>query len=283
MTTPFVQLFEPTDPRLGRHVFHDPRNRDYDVRALLLTEEEPRQLTLWGRQGPIFDQGACPPDVLAELGADVTDRSIGCCTLAAAYGILNTEPYARPGRVYDMNDVLRGYARVTRLDDAAVPGVWPPTDTGSTGQFAMKVLREAKLIAAYRWAFRFRTVLSYLAHGAVAVGSVWYDSMFSPVVRDGLPMLEISPDAAVAGGHEWVVDGNDPANQRVRMTQSWGPGWGRMGRAWMSWTTLERLLDEQGDVVVPVVRPKLAGRLRGAGGRTGASASYDTPVVPLLS
>ena len=97
MTAPDTRLYTPEDPRLGRHVFHDPRNRDYDVRALLLDEEPPRQLVLWGRRGPVFDQGACPPDVLADLGADPADRSIGCCTAAAAFGLLNTEPYAKTG------------------------------------------------------------------------------------------------------------------------------------------------------------------------------------------
>jgi hypothetical protein len=275
MTTPDTHLFTPEDPRLGRHVFHDPRNREYDVRALMLAEGAPRQLTLWGRHGPIFDQGACPPDVLAELGADPADRSIGCCTNCASFGLLNAEPYARSGRVYTIDDALRGYARTTAIDERAVPGIWPPTDTGSTGQHAMKVLRELRLIQAYRWAFRMRTVLSYLAHGPVAAGTVWYDSMFTPVDRDGLPHLEITPNAEVAGGHEWIIDGNDPAHQRVRMANSWGPRWGQLGRAWVAYGTLERLLSERGDVVVPVLRPNLSGLLRATGGAPGAS-----PVVP---
>jgi hypothetical protein len=274
VSTPIGFRFEPTDPRLGRHVWHDPRNRDYDVRALMLAEEEPRQLILWGRHGSVFDQGACPVEPLVELGADPTDRSIGCCTNCASFGLLNTEPYARAGRVYTMDDVLRGYARTTAIDERAVPGVWPPTDTGSTGQHAMKVLRELRLIQAYRWAFRLRTVLGYLAHGPVAAGTGWYDSMFTPVTRDGLPMLEITPNAELAGGHEWIIDGNDPANKRVRMANSWGPRWGRLGRAWVSYGTLERLLSERGDVVVPVLRPNLAGRLRATEGALSA------PVAP---
>jgi hypothetical protein len=264
---PYGFRFTPEDPRLGRHIWHDPRNREYDVRALMLPEEPPaRQLIIWGRQGPIFDQGACPVDTLVELGADPTDRSIGCCTNCASFGLLNTAPYARPGQVYDMDDVLPGYHRTTQLDERAVPGVWPPTDTGSTGQHAMKVLVKAGLIQAYRWAFRLRSVLAYLAHGPVAAGTVWYDSMFAPVERDGRPMLEISPNAEVAGGHEWIIDGNDPAAKMVRMTQSWGPRWGHLGRAWMTYGTLDRLLDERGDVVVPVLRPNLPGRQRATEG-----------------
>jgi hypothetical protein len=271
MTTPDSQLFTPQDPRLGRHVWHDPRNRDYDAQALLLAAEPPPRLTLWSRLGPIFDQGECPVETLVELGADPTDRSIGCCTNCATFGLLNTEPYARTGRVYTMEDVLPGYHRTTQVDERAVPGVWPPTDTGSTGQHAMKVLVAAGLIQAYRWAFRMRTVLGYLAHGPVAAGTVWYDSMFTPVERDGRLVLEITPDAEVAGGHEWIIDGNDPAHRMVRMTNSWGPRWGRLGRAWVAYDTLERLLGERGDVVVPVLRPKLPGRLRAPGGAQEAT------------
>lgn len=268
MTTPDSHLFTPQDPRLGRHVWHDPRNRDYDVQALLLSDEPPRTLVLWGRHGEIFDQGKCPPDTLAELGADPTDRSIGCCTNAASFGLLNTEPYARDGRVYTMDDVLPGYHQTTLVDERAVPGVWPPTDTGSTGQHAMTVLRAQGLIVAYRWAFRLRTALSYLQHGPFAAGTAWYDSMSTPVERDGRLMLEITPNAEVIGGHEWIVDGNDPAHQMVRMTNSWGSRWGRSGRAWVAYPTLDRLLDERGDVVAPVLRPNLASRQRTLQGAT---------------
>ena len=277
MSGPITHLFIP-DPRFGRHVFHDPASRDYDVRALLLTEAPPQVLTLWARHGEIFDQGACPPEVLAELGADPRRVSLGCCTMAAAFGLLNTDPFARACCTYTMADVLRGYAAVTRLDEAVVSGVWPPTDTGSTGLFAMRALRERRLIQAYRWAFRLSTALAYLAHGPFAAGTVWYDSMITPVQRDGRPMLEISPDAAVVGGHEWVVDGIDPGAELIRMTQSWGPEWGDHGRAWMTYATFDRLLHERGDVVVPVVRPNLAGRRRGALARP--SSFPDTLGLP---
>lgn len=271
----------PTDPRLGRHVLHDPDSREYDLRALLLAEAPPKTPVLWARTGPIFDQNACPPAVLSELGADPAVTGIGCCTTCAAFGLLNTAPYARPGLVYTLDDVLRGYHAETQLDNTAIPGTWPPQDTGSTGLWAMKVLRRRGLIQAYRWAFRLTTVLAYLGHGPVAVGSPWYDSMFTPVTRDGRMLLEISPDAAVAGGHEWVADGIDPPAKLVRMTNSWGEQWGEHGQAWVSYATLDRLLGEQGDVVAPVVRPQLAGRLKGSMVRPSSVPDTPGPGIPI--
>ena len=38
-----------------------------------------------------------------------------------------------------------------------------------------------------------------------------------------------------------------------RCYQSWGPDWGKRGTFWLSFDTLGRLLDEAGDVTVPVV------------------------------
>lgn len=274
---PVIHRFTPTDPRLGRHVLHDPTSRDYDMRALLLAEAPPTTTVLWDRVGPIFDQGRCPPDVLAELDADPAVLTVGCCTAAAAFGLLITEPLARAGLTYTIDDVLRGYHVETTLDDTVTPGQWPPIDTGSTGLYAMKMLRQRGLIQAYRWAFRLTTTLAYLGHGPVAIGSVWFDSMFTVVDRDGRSTVEISPNAVAAGGHEYILDGIDPAARLVRMTNSWGLEWGDDGHAWLTYATLDRLLSEQGDVVTPVVRPQLPGRLRGSHAR--ASSVPGTPGV----
>ena len=244
-----VALYPTTDPRFGRHRVHDPQSRAFDLAEL--NARIPRREVNWPRRGEIFDQGNCPSAVLATLGADPEQRSIGCCTMCAAYGLLLTEPYFRPGTVYTLDDVLKGYHRETVLDDREIPGVWPPEDTGSAGLYAMKVLRDLGLIRGYRHAFTLASALAALGRGPVAVGTNWYDSMFTPVARNGRPTLEIAYGASVVGGHEYILDRIDPKARMVGMTNSWGTGWGAGGRAWMSWSTLERLLHEHGDVVMP--------------------------------
>jgi len=242
----------PRDPRLGRHLVHDPASRGFDL-ADVIPAAGRRRPVAWPRLGPIYDQNAIDPALLAELGAPDTGDGIGCCTMTAAFGLLMTAPFHRAGWAFTMRDVLHGYHDETVLDEAAIPGIWPPEDTGSAGLYAMKVLRHGGWILAYHHGFALSTLLGAMRRGPVAVGSNWYDSMFKPADRGGRRVLEISPDASVAGGHEWIIAQDDPDARMAGMVNSWGTTWGDDGCAWISYATLDRLLHEGGDVVQPTV------------------------------
>ena len=221
--------YEPTDPRLGRHVAHDERSRSFPLTGAFI----PSKPIDWHRDdADVFDQG-----------------DLGCCTAAAALGLLVTAPYKRPGRIFNIADIHGVYRDATAIDP--FPGTWPPDDTGSNGLAAMKVLRKRGWTTGYRWAFSPAVALAALAHGPIAVGTVWLDSMFT--VRRGLVVIDRK--SPVAGGHEWVADGWDPRFRRVRMTNSWGTGWGDGGRAWLRYTDFAWLLNQQGDVVQPILAP----------------------------
>lgn len=241
----------PTDPRLGRHLVHDPQSRAFDLADIAAPRPRPRAQR-WARYGPIYDQGNIDPAILAELGVPA-GTGVGCCTTCALFGLLMTEPFHRPGWNFTMRDVLHGYHDETVLDERAVPGIWPPDDTGSAALYGMKVLKHGGWILAYHHGFSMRTALLGLRRGPIAIGSNWYDSMFSTVERDGRAVLEISPNATVAGGHEWIADQDDAAAGMIGMVQSWGQTWGDDGCAWMSYATFERLLAEGGDVTQPTV------------------------------
>jgi hypothetical protein len=43
------------------------------------------------------------------------------------------------------------------------------------------------------------------------------------------------------------------ALRSIQYGSRWGTGWGRLGKFWLSFDTLDRLLDEQDDVVQPIV------------------------------
>lgn len=248
--------------RLGRHVLHDPRSRDWDAADLLPRSAIntvtgavvlPTQDQVWARHCPPWDQG-----------------EVSSCTTNAALGLMMTGPFyataaARAEVGYWRNvrrtvdgvwqftepDCLALYGYETRLDNVEVPGSYPPDDTGSTGLWSMKTLRAYRLIDSYRHAFGLNTALSLLANnGPIAVGSAWYDSMFQP---DSNGLISISPDASVVGGHEYQVRAVYPQQQLVQVTNSWGPLWGVGGEAFMTWDTLGRLLDEQGDAVIPTL------------------------------
>lgn len=224
----FEQLFESNDRRLGRHVLHDSRSRKYDL-AYRVHPWLPKELIRWGRQGPVLDQG-----------------DLGCCTAAAALGLMMTAPFST-GQTFTIADVHDFYSAETRID--RIRGVWPPDDTGSNGLAAMKVLKARGQIVAYNHAFSPNVAIAALVRGPIAVGTLWLNSMFEPVNGH----IYLDPQSGVAGGHEYVVDGWEPKTKRVHMTNSWGAGWGKDGGATIEWEDFCWLLKQRGDAVQPTV------------------------------
>jgi len=156
-----------------------------------------------------------------------------------------TAPFST-GVQYTEADALALYHDETVLD--GFPGTYPPDDTGSSSLAAMKALKARGLITSYRHAFSPPVAVAALAHGPIAVGTVFLESMFEP--KNG--RIIVDTRSAVAGGHEFVVDGWDPATQRVHMTNSWGP-WGVDGGAEIAFGDFAWLLSQRGDAVQPTV------------------------------
>lgn len=221
-----VHVYEPTDPRLKRHVIHDRRSRNYALKST----QVPKKLIAWPRVGPILDQG-----------------EIGSCTANAALGVLMSHPFTK-GLTYTEADAVQLYREETRLDNRDIPGQYEPDDTGSSGLWAMKALKARGLITGYRHAFAVTTALAALANGPLAVGTIWLKSMYEP--RAGV--IKVDKRSGVDGGHEWVADAWDPRGY-VRLSNSWGEGWGDHGSAWLSYADFSWLLQQQGDVVQPVM------------------------------
>jgi hypothetical protein len=227
----FAQLEQTAGPhRLGRHVLHDPRSRDFDARAIA----RPRPLVTTihaSRTGP-WDQG-----------------NIGSCTANAALGCLVTSPN-HIQRILGEDDAKVLYRAETRLDDSQIPGRWEPDDTGSTGLWSMKALHQAGLIKSYHHAFRLSTVLHLLLDLPVSTGVTWYESMFD-VDQDNT--IKVDFNSRVAGGHQVCLVGLDVEREAVRVRNSWGTGWADSGYAWLRFEDYDRLLMEDGDAVCPVV------------------------------
>ena len=158
---------------------------------------------------------------------------------------LNTAPFKRRGRVLVEADAVALYSRATVLD--GFPGEYPPDDTGSSGLAVAKAAVERGFVSAYNHAFGLDHALAALVLSPVIVGTNWYESMFTPDASGF-----VRPSGAIAGGHEYALIGLDPVKSRVTAINSWGPGWGNQGRFFLSFADLGRLLDESGDVVVPV-------------------------------
>jgi hypothetical protein len=210
--------------RLGRHVLHDPRSRDYPARFATRVRSVQHDT----------------------LGLPLNQGSLGSCTANALCGALNSAPNNKHGRRYTERDAVALYGLETKLEGKP----HPPHDPGGSGLMVCKAAKQLGWIRAYRHAFGFEQALRALTLRPVIVGINWYASFDEPDT-DGL--VKISPHAKVEGGHEVLADGIDNRHELVWFWNSWGKSWGVGGRFCMSYRTFQRLLRESGDVTIPVV------------------------------
>jgi hypothetical protein len=202
----------------------DERSRSYPIRALIgQPARKPRRWRLLER----LDQG--------QEGA--------CVGFGWAH-----ELAALPVKVKQTNATARGiYVRAQQLDP------WPGEDYEGTSVLAgAKAVRERGHMPEFRWAFGVEDVLDTLsAHGPVVIGVNWYEGMER---TDGRGY--IAPTGRVRGGHCVVLRGvfREGGGWVVLGRNSWGKDWGMGGDFKIRQGALARLLDEDGDACVPVVR-----------------------------
>lgn len=211
---------------LGRRVEHDPASRRF---AFAPREAVPVVKRTWRRYGAVLDQG-----------------SLGSCTGNAMTHALNSKPLRVTGEpVWRQAQAVILYSAATTLDQ--FPGAYPPEDTGSSGLGVCKAAMQLGLITGYQWAFGLDHVLQTLMAGPLLVGTSWYDGMFYPNA-DGY----VNISGGLAGGHEYLLVGVDPAKRTLLFLNSWSSLWGVNGRFKMTFETFSSLLGEGGDAVLPV-------------------------------
>jgi hypothetical protein len=210
--------------RLGRHVEHDPRSRDFSAKRAPKIISVQHQAT-----GLPLDQG-----------------ELGSCTANALCGALDSAPDFVGGTPLGEPDAVRLYKLETELEGKPCP----PNDPGGSGLMVCKAAKQLGLISSYKHAFGLQHALEALVLRPVITGIGWYSSFDTPDPTTGL--VEIAPGAAVRGGHEIVADGIDAENKLVWFWNSWGPHFGLGGRFCMAFDTWGRLLKERGDVTVPL-------------------------------
>lgn len=215
-----IPIAEDNPQPLGRHVNHDARSRAFPAKLAPTYGTK-----YWRHHGAVLDQG-----------------QVGSCTGNALVSAIMSGPLYRPGRELTEADAVRAYSRASETDP--FPGTYPPDDGGSDGLDACKAGVEFGWLSGYTHAFGLDECLRALTLSPVMIGVPWYSSMFKPVAG----ILSVS--GSVAGGHEVALTGIK--NGKVRVQNSWGPTWGKNGCAWLLFADLDRLLQENGDVTVPV-------------------------------
>jgi hypothetical protein len=149
---------------------------------------------------------------------DALDQGdLGSCTGNAAVKAVSTAPFVNN---FDEAAAVDVYSAATRVDNFY--GTYPPTDTGSDGSSAMRVLKERGLIASYWWGFNTDQILVGLMSGPGCIGIEWREGMFVPDARG-----RIKPTGEIAGGHELMFCGWDADKQEIIGQNSWGPAWGK--------------------------------------------------------
>lgn len=160
--------------------------------------------------------------------------------------VTQTKPFTPPTAI-DL------YVECTKVDE------WPQNDNGDLNfgtsvRALFKVLQARGLVAEYRWAQSLADVQEFVSLvSPLVIGVNWYDGMMF-TDKDGF----IHPTGGIAGGHCVIIIGVDNVKRRFRILNSWGPGWGQSGRAWVSFEDMERLIFAEGGEAAAGLETRLA-------------------------
>ncbi|WP_324787013.1 hypothetical protein [Streptomyces sp. H51] len=247
----------PHHTKLGRHQVLDGRSlefvHEHTGEPLKPVQHTPRIPVL--DQGDLSAQGIRLSQVIA--GAADVD-ALGSCTgnagTAAASLLLDGAEARAAGLVLADAQAAEEwaiglYAEATGLDDA--PGVFPPSDTGSSGLAIAKVLKRRGIAGHYRHATNATAVASLLQTGGLLYGTPWFKAWFEPD-RYGFVDGGDWQYSPLAGGHEIYLVGLervvqdhagrvDPEFTVIRFRNSWSRSWGDHGDGLMTLATYQRL------------------------------------------
>jgi hypothetical protein len=217
----------------GRNINHDPRSLNYRVPPAAKIVSVSHEIHI-----PILDQGQIGKCV-AETGAEVLASDGFWQTLdAELQQALSTVSTAE-----DWTSAL--YRELTSSDD--YPGQWEPDDTGSDGLTLGKVLKSRGLISGYAHATTVDEAHTGLQNGVIAFGTIFTEGMESPSAEGIVKMT-----GQVLGGHEYSCYAYDAARDLWWCRNHWTADWGKNGTFAFSTPTLQKLMNQQGDVTIPV-------------------------------
>jgi hypothetical protein len=213
-------------PGLGRVPFYDSRNERFRIRALAIEPMPTITMRYWNDSAIWLDQGAtsqCTAYSLLHYMADgpVTHRA---------------NPLAMPRTVYE---VIQAIDRSEGRDYGE--------DGGATMLAQSKAALSLGWYGEYRWGYTLDELIrALLLVGPVLLGTNWYDGQMNTDLAG-----RVHVTGRIVGGHAYVVNGVNTIRETVRIKNSWSRQWGANGHATMSFADLNRLIAEDGEVVLP--------------------------------
>lgn len=118
---------------------------------------------------------------------------------------------------------------------------------GTSVRAGAKALRQLGYVASFYWGQSVTDIANaILTTGPVVMGTDWYEGMFTPNAAGW-----IEATGAVTGGHAWLVYGVNTVSRKFLCRNSWG-AWGRKGSFWISFDTMEKLMQNHGEAMLAV-------------------------------
>jgi hypothetical protein len=173
----------------------------------------------------------------------------------------STTHYVMDGPVTNKLDNPFGFA-MDLYSEAQKNDEWPGEDyEGTSVRGAAKVLLDQGRISRYLWGKDLQSLIDALmmpkeqGGGPAVIGSNWYYSMFQ-ADKTGVISIGNSTENDIAGGHAYVINaisisrGAYLKKRYFRIKNSWDKTWALNGRAWISFEDVERLIHEDGEVMI---------------------------------
>lgn len=226
---------ETNDSRLTRLIDFDQKSKDYPIRELMDGEKKLRSYT-WRclehlNQGP---DGAC-------VGFSMVHELI-----------------ARPSEIKGLDakfakeKVYWEAQKIDPWDGGSYPSAFPQYE-GTSILAGMKILKREGYIDEYRWAFSLEDLIWAIGHkGPAIIGINWYESMFEPYTCG-----QLHAEGNIVGGHAILCKGVSITKKTFTLHNSWGQSWADNGDVYISWDEMEKLLYENGEAAIPLIRNKL--------------------------
>jgi len=214
----------------------DERSKGFGVGSLV--SQQPVDITkptIW-QHGTVLDQGA--------EGACVGFAWTGA-TIAKPMPP-ETQPEFAQGNSFAINL----YKEAQKIDP------WPGENYSGTSVLAgAKIAKEKGIIDEYRWCFSIEELRDAVINvGPVVIGVNWYKDMYS---TDNNGIVKVAGDHV--GGHAIMVTGfipdynvNNLSTPVFEWVNSWGPGYGKGGRGYITYKDMERLIEERAEMCVPI-------------------------------